>query len=231
MDENLILKTRQRSFYHIVLWHLSYSFGCRYSHERRAENCQMPLWEIWKAERSGNHASATSAVSVEKCCREVLSSSGGIPVSLYQPPVSRWGQRHPFWASADLAGAEWVQSLQRWWLPDSGLYYGSMASNRVFSGGFLIFCFSPCDGGRSFFGVPFCGAALGSFLEAWPKACSSGLQQFCKCPLLYVKSLPLKITRVVSGFCHWILTDRGANTASIMFYFLKKNSEGRVAIC
>lgn len=143
---------------------------------------------------------ATSEVPVGKCCREVRSSSGSIPVPYYQPPVSVrapasiLGQcrssRHRMDPIVAAVAASWFwivlwrqHGLQRrvlWWLSILGL--------------------SPCDGGSSFFGTLFYGAALGSFLEAWPKACSSNLQQFCKRPLLYVKSLLLKITRVVSGF-------------------------------
>lgn len=109
-------------------------------------------------------------------------------------PASIWGQcrssRHRMDPIVAAVAASWFwivlwrqHGLQRrvlWWLS--------------------IFGPSPCDGGSSFFGALFCGAALGSFLEAWPQACSSNLQQFCKHPLLYVKSLLLKTTRVVSGF-------------------------------
>lgn len=113
-----------------------------------------------------------------------------------QLPMSRGGHRHPSLASAELAGIGWIQHLQRRWLPDSRLFPGSMASHEELSRGLLILCVSHGDGGSSFLGVLSCGAALGSFLEAWPKACSSDLQQSCKCPLPCVKSLLLKITRV-----------------------------------
>lgn len=175
---------------------------------------------IWKVAGSGHHPCATSVVSVGKCCHEVLSSSGSIPVSFYQlrsVKVRAWasifGQyrssRHRMDPTAAAVAASWFWMV----LWQHGLEW------RV-PWGFLILCLSDRDRGRSFLGVLFCGVALGSLLEAQPKARCCNLQQFCKHLIPCINSLLLKIAWVVSVFCKWILTDRGSTT--VVFYFLKK---------